>query len=66
VPFSVLISWIFLMMEKVSESHEDPFEGGVNDVPLSTLCRLIEIDVKQALEEDDVPVRLQPTEDTLY
>jgi len=65
-PFAVLISWIFLMMEKVSESHEDPFEGGVNDVPLSAVLRLIEIDVKQALEHEDIPEPLQPVDDTLY
>lgn len=66
VPFSVLISWIFLMMEKVSESHEDPFEGGLNDVPLSAIFRLIEIDVKQVLKEKVVPAPLQPVDDALY
>ncbi len=66
VPFSLLISWMFLMMEKVSESHEDPFEGGVNDVPLSAIFRLIEIDVKQALQEKDVPAPHQPVDDVLY
>ena len=66
VPFSVLISWIFLMMEKVSESHEDPFEGGTNDVPLSAIFRLIEIDVKQALNEKDMPAPVRPVDDTLY
>lgn len=66
VPFSVLVSWIFLMMEKVSESHEDPFEGGIHDVPLSAILRLIEIDVKQALQEEDVPAPLQPIDDILY
>lgn len=66
VPFSVLISGIFLMMEKVSESHEDPFEGGVNDVPLSAICRLIEIDVKQALQQERVPAPLEAVDDTVY
>ncbi|MFW5990247.1 MAG: bestrophin family protein, partial [Campylobacterales bacterium] len=28
VPFTVLISWVFYMMEKISDSIEDPFEGG--------------------------------------
>ncbi|MGI9402545.1 MAG: bestrophin family protein [Rhizobiaceae bacterium] len=66
VPFSVLISWIFLMMEKVSESHADPFEGGINDVPLSSILRLIEIDIKQALQEEDIPSPLEPADDTMY
>lgn len=65
-PFAVLISWIFLMMERVSESHEDPFEGGATDVPLSAIIRQIEIDVKQALQSNNIPEPLQPVDNTLY
>ena len=66
VPFSVAISWVFFMMEKVSDSSEDPFEGGMHDVPLSAVCRLIEINIKEALSEDDVPPPLKPVDDVLY
>lgn len=66
VPFSMLISWVFYMMEKVSDSSEDPFEGGVNDVPVSAICRNIEIDLKQVLGEEDIPARLEPVDDVLY
>lgn len=66
VPFAMLISWIFLMIEKVSDSSEDPFEGGVADVPISTLCRLTEIDLMQALGETDIPAALEPVDDVLY
>ena len=66
VPFTVLISWIFFTMEKVSDSVEDPFEGGVNDVPISALCRMIEIELKQMLGSDDVPAPLEPIDGVLY
>ncbi len=66
VPFAMLISWIFSMIEKVGDSSEDPFEGGVNDVPISTLCRLTEIDLKQALGETNIPPLLEPVDDVLY
>ena len=66
VPFSMLIAWVFYMMEKVSDSSEDPFEGGVNDVPISAMCRTIEIDLKQALGEADIPALLEPVDDVLY
>jgi len=66
VPFTVLISWIFFTMEKVSDSVEDPFEGGVNDVPISALCRTIEIELKQMTGSDDVPARLEPVDGVLY
>jgi len=47
VPFSVLISWIFYTMETVGDSSEDPFEGFINDVPMTALCRTIEIDLRE-------------------
>ena len=43
VPFAMLISWVFHMMERVSDSSEDPFEGGVNDIPVSAMCRSIKV-----------------------
>lgn len=67
VPFTVLISWVFLMMEKISDSTEDPFEGGVHDVPVSALCRFIEIDIKQAMgDKKDVPPSLETVDGVLY
>ena len=66
VPFAALISWVYLMMEKISDSCEDPFEGGVNDVPLSAICRLIEIDIRQVLEETDIPPPVEAIDDTVY
>lgn len=66
VPFTVLISWIFFMMEKVADSSEDPFEGGANDVPISTLCRAIEIDLRQSLDDKHVPPPLRSIDGILY
>lgn len=55
VPFSVLISWIFVTMEIVGDSSEDPFEGFINDVPMTALCRTIEIDLREMLGETALP-----------
>jgi len=66
VPFTMLISWVFYVMEKVSDSTEDPFEGGVHDVPVSAISTTIEIDLKQMLGMDNVPEPLQPIDDVLY
>jgi len=55
VPFSVLISWIFYTMEAVGDNSEDPFEGFINDVPMTALCRTIEIDLREMLGETDLP-----------
>jgi putative membrane protein len=60
VPFSVLISWIFLTMEQVGDSSEDPFENAINDVPMHMICRNIEIDVRSMLGESELPEPLKP------
>ncbi len=65
VPISVIISWIFWTMESVGDSSEDPFENFINDVPMTALCRTIEIDLRQMLGEKDVPPSLQPENDIL-
>lgn len=67
VPFSVLISWIFSTMEVVGDNSEDPFENYVNDVPMSAICRTIEIDLMEMLNEpkDTIPQKIQPINDVL-
>lgn len=66
VPFSVLISWIFITMESVGSNSEDPFEGRVNDVPMTALCRTIEIDLRDMLDEENLPDKIQPKDNILY
>ncbi len=65
VPFCVLISWIFITMENVGDSSEDPFEGYINDVPMTALSRTIEIDLREMLGETDLPEKIKPVHDVL-
>jgi putative membrane protein len=60
VPFSVLISWMYTSLDRVGESTENPFEGSANDIPISQMCRAVEIDLREMLGEDDLPPLLQP------
>lgn len=55
VPFSALISWVFHTMEAIGENTENPFEGGPNDVPITDLSRGIEIDIRQLIDDTDIP-----------
>jgi putative membrane protein len=57
IPFSVIISWVFHTMERIGEVSENPFEGIANDVPITTMARGIEIDIRQMIEdnEDEIP-----------
>ncbi|MGN7981258.1 bestrophin family protein [Burkholderia sp. 22313] len=54
VPCSVAVSWMYTSLDQVGESTENPFEGGANDVPISTLCGTIERDLKAMLGEHAV------------
>ncbi|NQZ43144.1 MAG: hypothetical protein HRT65_02455 [Flavobacteriaceae bacterium] len=51
VPFCGAVSWVFYVMERIARAGENPFEGTANDVPISTIARGIEIDLRQQLGE---------------
>jgi ion channel-forming bestrophin family protein len=55
IPFTTLVCWVFLTMEKIGEATENPFEGTANDIPMAALCRTIEIDLREMLEERELP-----------
>lgn len=57
VPFYVVVAWVFHTMERIGRTGDNPFEGSVNDVPISTIARAIEIDLRQNLGEtlDEIP-----------
>lgn len=65
IPFSVVISWVFMAMERIGESTENPFEGGANDVPITSMTRTIEIDLREMLDEQNLPPALTPVNDIL-
>ncbi|MGK0366480.1 MAG: putative membrane protein [Saprospiraceae bacterium] len=52
VPFYVIVAWVFHTMERIGRTGENPFEGTANDVPISTIARGIEIDLRQNMGED--------------
>lgn len=51
IPFSVVISWIFFTMERIGDVSENPFEGIANDVPITTMSRGIEIDIREMIND---------------
>ena len=60
IPFCVLVAWMYVSLDQVGESTENPFEGGANDVPISQICRLIEIELREMLGETALPRLLSP------
>jgi putative membrane protein len=59
IPFTILVAWVFLMMELVGDYSENPFEGLGNDIPMLSLCRTIEIDLREMLGETDLPPAIE-------
>ena len=56
VPFSVVVMWIFHTMERIGRTTENPFEGSINDVPITTISRGIEIDLRQMIDDDPASI----------
>ena len=65
IPFTVLIGWVYVMMELVGDYSENPFEGLGNDIPMLSLCRTIEIDLREMLGETELPEPIQAVNDIL-
>lgn len=59
IPFIIIVGWVFVMMELIGDYSENPFEGLGNDIPMLSLCRTIEIDLKEMLGETDLPPAIE-------
>jgi putative membrane protein len=53
-------------MEQIGEFTENPFDNGINDTPISTICRTIKIDVMELMGEKDLPMKMLPHNNILY
>jgi len=60
IPICVLIAWVFNVMEQIGDASENPFDMGINDIPLHAICRNIEIELRENLGEHDLPPKIQP------
>lgn len=60
IPFSLLVTWCFHTLDSVGEASVNPFEGSPNDVPITQISRTIEIDMRDMLDETDLPAPIPP------
>jgi putative membrane protein len=60
VPFTGVVGWVFLTTDKIGDWSENPFEGLANDVPITSMSRGIERDVRQMLDEAELPAPREP------
>jgi putative membrane protein len=59
IPVTALIGWVYVMMEVVGDYSENPFQGMAHDIPMLSLCRTIEIDLREMLGETDLPAPIE-------
>ncbi len=55
IPVNALVGWIYVTMEAVGDYSENPFQGMANDIPMLSLCRTVEIDLREMLGETELP-----------
>lgn len=56
----LLIAAVFLTLDRAGAILENPFERSVHDLPMTAICRTIEIDLKQTMDHPDQPVPVRP------
>lgn len=66
LPFNLVVSWVFSLMEYTGDYSENPFEGLLNDVPIYSIVRNIEIDLKDMMGEENLPERMKPVLDVIF
>ncbi len=57
-----LISLPFLLLERVAYLMQDPFENRPTDTAVTAIARTIEINIRQLLDNKEVPLPLEPEE----
>jgi putative membrane protein len=63
---STLVGFIFLALDKIGRDLEDPFDNTVHDIPLTSITRTIEINLRQMLGETELPQPIVPVSDVLW
>lgn len=56
----IVIVLSFMVVEQLGAALKNPFENAPNDTPMTSLCRTIEIDLRQQLGETEIPPPIAP------
>ncbi|MBA2961045.1 MULTISPECIES: bestrophin family protein [Ramlibacter] len=59
-PASLLVSWLYVSLDQVGASTENPFEGGANDVPITRICQVLAHELREMAGETDLPPLARP------
>ena len=54
----MVVAWVFNVMEQVGDASENPFDNSIHDVPMTAICRSVEIELREMLGEADLPPKI--------
>ena len=60
-----MIAYAFFGLDAVGDEIEDPFGNDLNDLPLATLSTMIEVNVRQRINDADLPPLRRPVDNVL-
>ncbi|MEI9981367.1 MAG: bestrophin family ion channel [Edaphobacter sp.] len=63
---STLVGFIFLALDKIGRDLEDPFDNSIYDVPLTSITRTVEVNLRQMLGETALPKPEAPVRGVLW
>jgi putative membrane protein len=63
---SSLLGFGFFTLESIGRDLEHPFDNSVHDVAMTSMCRTIEINLKQYLGAADLPAPIEPERGVLW
>ena len=58
IPLTFIVVFFFTMLEAIASYLQDPFENRKSDIPLSAICRTIEVNLLEMIHEDKIPEKL--------
>ena len=56
---------MFNVVEVVGHPSEIPFENDICDVPMTAICRGIEIELRELLSETELPLKIKAVDGVL-
>jgi ion channel-forming bestrophin family protein len=62
LPLMLILSLVFLLLEKSAFDLQDPFRNRPSDTAVTAISREIEINIRHMLGETDAPESVKPNE----
>ncbi len=60
LPLTIIITFAFTIVDKIGQVTEEPFEGRVQDVPMTAICRTIERELLEMIGTSPLPPAIEP------